>query len=104
MKISRKEIRRMILEQIGRPTPQGPFLIMVVDRNYGEVNEVFITKVLPEEEWWFSEGGGGYSEEEVVNIIDMATKQAVDGAGLPGGKITFRGGYFAEIGHPEGLG
>lgn len=99
-KLSRKQIRRMLLEQPWA-APVGPFLVMVVDRNYGEVNDVFITKILPERDWWHSDEGGGYGEDLVINIQDMSSKTAVPGEGLPGGKIVFRSGFFDEIKHPE---
>ena len=99
-KLSRKEIRKMLLEQV-RPTPVGPFLVMVVHRLYGEVSEVFITKILPERDWWHNEEQGGYGEDLVINIQDMSSKTTEPGGDLPGGKIVFRGGFFDEIKHPE---
>lgn len=102
MKITRKEIRQMVLEQV-RTAPVGPFLIMVVDRAYGEISEVFITKILPERDWWHNEEQGGYGEDFVINIQDMSSKIVEPGGGLPGGKIVFRDGFFDEIKHPEAV-
>ena len=88
----------MILEQA--QSPQGPFLVMVVDNNYGEVQEAFITKVLPARDWWHAANGGTYSEDEVINILDMSKKRTDNDIGLPSGRIYFEG-VIDEIKHPE---
>ena len=98
VKITRKEIRRMILEQA--QLPQGPFLVMVVDNNYGEVVEVFITKVLPSRDWWHAANGGAYTGEYVVNILDMSKKHTDNDIGLPSGRIVFQG-PIDEIKDPD---
>ena len=96
MKITRKEIRQMILEQV--QPPQGPFLVMVVDNPYGEVKETFITKVLPEEDWWHDYEGGGYTEDNVINILDMSKKRVEIDSGLPHqGEVIFFDGNVIEI-------
>ena len=99
MKITRKEIRKMILEQaqsLQAQSPQGPFLIMVVDNSYGEVVEAFITKILPAEDWWHAEDGGEYTGDYVINILDMSKKRIDHDTGLPGGRIYFSG-HIIEI-------
>ena len=98
VKISRKEIRRMILEQ-AQP-PQGPFLVMVVDNSYGEVVETFITKILPSEDWWHADNGGAYTGEYVVNILDMSKKRVDNEIGLPSGRIVFTG-VVTDIKNPD---
>lgn len=98
MKITRKELRKMILEQV--QPPQGPFLIMVVYNPYGEVVEAFITKVLPDEGWWHDDDGGGYTGDYVINILDMSKKRVDIDSGLPTGKIVFDGNII-EIKNPD---
>jgi len=99
MKITRKEIRRIILEQV-QPPPKGPFLIIVVDKTYGEVAETFIAKELPEENWWHAEDDGGYADEYVINIVDMSKKVPVNDDRFPGGRIVFDGN-IVEIKSPD---
>ena len=99
-KITRKELRRMLLEQA--QSPQGPFLVVEVSKQYPDEIDVYITKALPDESWWHSEEGGGLGEDIIVHIIDMSAKEVrPPGMGIYSGGIFFNKGFIAEIHHPE---
>ena len=99
MKITRKELRRMILEQVEEPT-SGPFLVLVLDEDSLKV-QAFITKVLPNDDWWHTPedaladadagevpGFGGQEQYTRVTILDMSKRKIQEFPGV-GGFITF---------------
>ena len=98
-KLTRKDIRRIVNEQTDMPS-SGPYFVMIVDSNYGEVKDTFITKALPEESWWYDPERGAYTEEDVVNILDMSKKRRMSLDDFPNDIISFD--LSAEnIRHPD---
>ena len=99
-KITRKEIRQMLLEQVG-PKPSGPFLVLVFDED-SRKTQVFITKVLPDDQWWHAPsdeldaadmgmvpGFGGREDVTRVTIFDMSQRDIQDLPGAPTSFINF---------------
>jgi len=104
VKITRKEIRRMleaqvIKEQVEEAAP-GPFLIL----RYGDDLEpdLFITKILPDDEWWFNPsdeldagdmgvplGYGLMEDRDRVLIFDMSKRTIRQFPGAPTSFIEF---------------